>query len=62
MFSDVSTSDLGFQSGDRDEDGIFIAVGPGLRKAIDLDNEHIQDLTVCHGITGYGPDGGPGIG
>jgi predicted AlkP superfamily phosphohydrolase/phosphomutase len=52
LFTDVPASDFDFQSGDHDEDGIFIAWGPYVRKGLELPPAQIQDLapTVLHAM------------
>jgi len=44
LFSDVPRTDFDFQSGDHDEDGIFIAIGPHVKKGVHLQEAHIQDM------------------
>ncbi|OGL44895.1 MAG: hypothetical protein A2W05_06475 [Candidatus Schekmanbacteria bacterium RBG_16_38_10] len=44
LFSDVNPSDFDYQSGDHDEDGIFIAYGKNIKKGMKLDYAHIQDM------------------
>ena len=43
-FSDVPASGFEFQSGNHDENGIFIASGPAIRKGVELDACNIQDM------------------
>ena len=44
LFSDVPANDFEFQSGDHDEDGIFIAAGPHIRRGVELGPAKIQDM------------------
>lgn len=44
LFSDVPATDFDFQSGDHDENGIFIAQGPQIKKGIELETSQIQDM------------------
>jgi predicted AlkP superfamily phosphohydrolase/phosphomutase len=44
LFSDLPATDFDFQSGDHDEDGIFIAIGPDIQKNVHLQDAHIQDM------------------
>jgi predicted AlkP superfamily phosphohydrolase/phosphomutase len=44
LFTDVPPSDFDFQSGDHDENGIFIAFGPHIRRGLELPEAKIQDL------------------
>jgi len=44
LFSDIPATDFDFQSGDHDENGIFIAQGPHIKKSIELEPAQIQDL------------------
>jgi len=44
LFSAVPPSDFDFQSGDHDENGIFIARGPHIKKSIEFEPAQIQDL------------------
>ncbi|MBU4288001.1 MAG: alkaline phosphatase family protein [Proteobacteria bacterium] len=44
MFTDVPASDFDFQSGDHDENGIFIAFGNNIKKNVELLPAQIQDV------------------
>lgn len=58
FFSDVPASDFDFQSGDHDENGIFIAAGPHIRKGLELPSAHIQDMapTILYAMGLLVPD------
>lgn len=58
LFSDVPASDFDFQSGDHDENGIFIAWGPHIRKSLELTSAHIQDMapTILYAKGLFVPD------
>lgn len=49
-FSDVPAANFEFQSGNHDENGIFIAYGPEIQKGVELDACKIQDMppTILH--------------
>lgn len=44
VLSDVPATAFDFQSGNHDEDGIFIAKGPAIQKGLELSASNIQDM------------------
>ena len=44
LFSDAPASDFDYQSGGHDENGIFIACGPNIKKDIELPAANLHDM------------------